>query len=265
MCEYAGAMEESDNMDFNKDAVDSTTSCPASLAGTEEDNPDHCPSLEDLADPESCLPFVVEPEESELGAASTAHDADIQSTRARRRRRHVKSSKKKDDDDGCYDEDPDDDNELNTDGRRKRSAVQEVFKFVHYAEGPGGEYLCRYPGCRYTDTFRSLTNCKNHQLAQHATDAEKVFACDDCGERFASRRLHTKHVNMAHNMRFACEVCGRKFSERTRLRIHSRVHTGEKPFVCEQCGYSCSQRDNLKKHKGGPSQPAGSNKYFISS
>jgi uncharacterized C2H2 Zn-finger protein len=213
---------------------------------------DSCPGFEEADSPGSCQPSVyMDAEESEPIKGEAGWEGANQ--RPKRQRRRPLAVHNDDDTNGSE--------EVDSGGRRahRKKAINNggapVFQFTHYAAGPGGEFYCRYPGCLYADSFRSLANCKNHQLAQHATPAEKVYACDDaaaggCGERFASRRLLTRHVNAAHNMRFACEVCGRKFSERTRLRIHSRVHNGEKPFVCEQCGYSCSQRDNLKKHKG---------------
>jgi Zinc finger, C2H2 type len=210
-----------------------------------QDDDEGCSSILVETTDNFSLPISTESLKEQTGEELDTGNQDESTGRQRRRRKKIFTAN-----DG---EDDDEDSLVDLRGiksRRRRRGPQEVFQFVHYAEEPGGKFFCRYPGCQYADSFRSLTNCKNHQLAQHATDAEKVFACDACAERFASQRLRNKHANQAHNMRFSCEVCGRKFADRTRLRIHSRVHTGEKPFVCEHCGYSCSQRDNLKKHKG---------------
>lgn len=123
-----------------------------------------------------------------------------------------------------------------------------VFKFQHFSI-EGELYYCRFPGCEYQEAFKTAGGCKNHQLRQHATEEEKRFSCKFCDLRFASNQLRNKHQNLLHNKRFPCDQCNKVFSEKTRLMIHLRIHSGEKPFVCESCGFSCSQRDNLRLHK----------------
>ena len=125
------------------------------------------------------------------------------------------------------------------------------FEFVHYVQ-QNSEVFCRFPGCTYHESnsgFKTLGGCKNHQLLQHATDSEKVFKCKFCEKTFASNQLRNKHENLTHIKRFPCSTCGKVFSEKTRLLIHSRTHSGEKPYVCEDCGFSCAQKDNLRLHK----------------
>jgi len=143
-------------------------------------------------------------------------------------------------------------------GQRKK----ELFKFVHY-EQRGDLFFCTFPGCEYKEGQKTLGGCKNHQLRHHATENEMIFSCKFCNVHFASNQLRNKHQNIAHNKRFPCPTCGKVFSERSRLFIHSRIHTGEKPFVCEECGFSCAQKDNLRLHKQFKHPAGRQNKRFV--
>ena len=123
-----------------------------------------------------------------------------------------------------------------------------VFKFEHYAVRDD-LYYCTFPGCDYQEAFKTIGGCKNHQLRYHAREEEKRFLCQFCDKKFASNQLRNKHQNLIHNKRYQCQVCHKMFSEKTRLLIHSRTHSGERPWVCEDCGFSCTQKDNLRLHK----------------
>lgn len=55
-------------------------------------------------------------------------------------------------------------------------------------------------------------------------------------QRTESRAKHT------------CEVCSKPCPSAAHLRMHVRVHTGEKPFVCSDCGKGFAQKGSLKAH-----------------
>merc|ERR1711972_468283 len=45
-----------------------------------------------------------------------------------------------------------------------------------------------------------------------------------------------------------CGECKKWFADGYRLRIHQRIHSGEKPLECEGCGRTFSDPSNFKKH-----------------
>ena len=52
-----------------------------------------------------------------------------------------------------------------------------------------------------------------------------------------------------HSNEHSCNFCGKSFPAKSRLIIHERSHTGEKPFSCDLCKKTNSRNDKLNKHK----------------
>ena len=49
-------------------------------------------------------------------------------------------------------------------------------------------------------------------------------------------------------VRFSCAVCAKPFASASALEIHSRTHSGDRPFVCHVCSKAFTTKGNLKVH-----------------
>nr|XP_051691590.1 zinc finger protein 260-like [Oryctolagus cuniculus] len=76
------------------------------------------------------------------------------------------------------------------------------------------------------------------------------YECNDCGKAFGQKSDLRKHQQIHTGEKpHKCNDCGKNFGQKSHLFIHQRIHTGEKPHECNDCGKAFTRKSDLILHQ----------------
>ena len=97
---------------------------------------------------------------------------------------------------------------------------------------------------------------QNHQMRKEETaiiakgvKRKRGHECDVCEKMFLSPSKLAIHMRIHTNEKpYECDVCEKRFSRADVLQSHMRIHTNEKPYECDVCEKRFTQSSGLKRH-----------------
>uniref|UniRef100_A0A8B9G9Z2 C2H2-type domain-containing protein n=1 Tax=Amazona collaria TaxID=241587 RepID=A0A8B9G9Z2_9PSIT len=110
--------------------------------------------------------------------------------------------------------------------------------------------------------FRTSSHLKRHRVMHYNSDYLKCRICDYSTNKWLSLKRHLashscEEMSSADCLyeqkqlpvkTYTCKECGYCTLRSGNLKLHVRIHTGEKPYKCSQCAIAFRTSSHLKRH-----------------